>query len=96
MPHGLQVYNAAGVLTFDSALATGGVCLGFFTIPAQVANTEFTFPEYGPGRTGFMINTVQNGESIDHTNFSFDNALGYPRFSFAYTYFARTVLLFIK
>jgi len=39
---GLQIRNAAGVLTFDSTLAIGGVCLGFITVPGVGGVYNFT------------------------------------------------------
>lgn len=80
-------------MTFDSNTATGGVCLGFVTIPAFTSVTK-TYPEFGPGRTGFTVNDLAGSTALD--SFTYDNSLGYPRFTFGSAAYDRSFLLFIK
>ena len=87
MTYGLQLFNAAGTLVFDSGQAVGGVCLGFFNVPNTGAT--FTFPAY-VGRTGVAI--AANSGSLDYTA---DNAPGYLRFTFP-AQPGNTVALFVK
>lgn len=83
----LQAFDSQGRLTFDSALCAGGVCLGLYTVPAGGAT--YTFPDLGPGLTGFALSVIGMGGS-----WSYDNSLGYPRFTFAFN--AGMVALFVR
>lgn len=87
MTTGLRVWSASGKLTFDSTLATGGACLGIFTIPA--GGTTLTFPDF-VGYTGIAICTGTGGALNGYTT---DNGLGYLRFVFMT---AGNVVLFAK
>lgn len=88
MAYGLQVFNASGVLTFDSATVIGAVCLGRYTVP--LGGTTFTFPAFpgGQGRFIFATGGADNSYSID-------SALGYPRFTFGAAVAGYDVLLFV-
>lgn len=96
---GLQLWDSTGRLTFDSAQATGGVCLGFVTVPAApypfTQTTVITYPIFGPGHTGFTINPCGGLGGLTG-DFVYDNELGYPRFTFAGASYDRTILLFLK
>lgn len=70
MSHGLRIWDAAGNLSFDSDLATGGVCIGEFTV--SIGSAPLLFPDY-PGLELFGLNTW-DANWVDY-------ALGYPRFT---------------
>lgn len=100
MTFGLQIFDATGNNTvFDSNAASGGVCIGFVTVPAApypyTAVTSLTYPDFGPGHTGFILNPFAGPAACD-SGFSYDNNLGYPRFNFAGASYDRSVMLFIK
>jgi hypothetical protein len=92
MAYGLQVWNSAGTLTFDSTVAIGGVCLGFYTVPSGGGNT--TFPEI-TGATGIVLQ-ANSGGPINTTLVTTDNTLGYLRFTFDATLVGQTYTLFAK
>ncbi len=71
----LRLWDAnTGQLTFDSELAVGGVCLGFYTPPT--GGGSITFPDI-VGATGFALSAGGRG-----TLYTTDNDLGYLRFNF--------------
>lgn len=78
MTQGLQVFNGSGGVTFDSNNATGGVCLGFYTVPA--AGAVWTFPSMAGATGGLALLAGAGSGAFDYT---VDIALGYPRFTFA-------------
>jgi hypothetical protein len=89
MAHGLQIWNASGVLQFDSSLAAGGVSLGFFAIP--LVGAILTFPTM-VGRTGFLT-SAGSGGPVTYTT---DSVSGYLRFVFPAADSGRFVSLFAK
>lgn len=91
MPYGLQIFDASGNLTFDSTQAAGGVCLGQFAVARGQTNT-FTFPDFGAGHQGFVVDDM-SGSAGPYT---YDEALGYPRFTFDSNNWGGIVLLFLK
>ncbi|WP_219119118.1 hypothetical protein [Janthinobacterium sp. UMAB-56] len=90
MNYGLQVLDADEHVVFDSYLAAGGVCLGIFEVPH--AGAVFTFPDMGGDWRGFSINLV--GRNV--AGMTYDNALGYPRFTFDDLNWGRVVALLVK
>jgi len=72
---GLKIRRGA-VVVFDSRRAAGGVCLGMFRVPG--AQTVLSFP-YMP-RGGTPIVVYSDGSM--HSNWLYDEAMGYPRFIF--------------
>ena len=98
MSYGLQIFDSAGTMTFDSNAASGGVCLGHYVIPASGSfggYYDLTFPDFGSGRTGFALNPV-GGNSGHGEYMTYDNNLGYPRFRFENVTWQRSVFLFLK
>ena len=87
MNHGIQSFDGSGRLMFDTRNAMGGVCMGIFDVPAGGAT--YTFPEMGPGLQGLALSPLGVGSS-----WSYDNAWGYPKFTFAYA--AGPVALFVR
>ncbi|MDN2697136.1 hypothetical protein O0882_12495 [Janthinobacterium sp. SUN073] len=75
MASGLKI-RRAGVVVFDSWLAAGGVCMGIFSIPLE--GWTITFPGAGIGRTPIVI----YGDSFQVSPYTYDEALGCPRFVF--------------
>lgn len=90
MSYGLQIWAASGNLTYDSTLAVGGVCLGFFTIAS--GGSVFTFPDFIT-ETGVAIGSRSGISTEVYTT---DNALGYLRFTFNALCAGATVVLFAK
>lgn len=88
MAFGLQVFDAAGVLTFDSNAVIGAVCLGRYTVP--VGGATYTFPSF-PGGTGRFI----FAGPVPSNTYSIDSSLGYPRFIFGGAIAGYDVLLFV-
>lgn len=91
MTTGLQVFNGSGVCTFDSNNAAGGVCLGFYTVPATTGVT-WTFPAFA-GATGGIA--LLSGGGYGDLTYTVDVALGYPRFIFPVLSAGYEVALFI-
>ncbi len=88
MPVGLRIRNPANnALVFDSTAAVGGVCMGMYSLPNP--NMILSYPELGPGHLGIALNA--GGDRVWYT---YDNDLGYPRFSFPYG--SSQVTIFIK
>lgn len=75
MASGLKI-RRAGVVVFDSWLAAGGVCMGIFSVPFE--DWTITFPGAGIGRTPIVI----CGDGALGLPYTYDEALGYPRFFF--------------
>lgn len=75
MSYGVEIRDSSNRLTFASLHAAGGVCLGIYSIPNGGA--VFTFPDMGPGLQGVVVSVT----GVATPN-SFDNTLGYPRFTF--------------
>lgn len=90
MTQGLQVFNASGVLTFDSNLAVGGVCLGFYTVAA--GGSVWSFPDFA-GCTGLFL---MAGAGFGPYVGTVDTSLGYPRFTFPAITEGMTMVLFAK
>jgi hypothetical protein len=79
MSYGLQVWNAAGVLTFDSLVAVGGVFLGAKIIPegspagsevysgADIAGRTLLCIEVGAGTFNWTTDTVGNQPRLNWT-----------------------------
>ena len=88
MTYGLQLFNNNGSLMFDSTYATGGVCLGFYNIPS--GGTTLTFPDLPAGQG--MALSKNGGFGL---NYSFDNGLGYPRFTFPSSISGYSAVLFV-
>jgi hypothetical protein len=81
--------QTTGALTFDSTLAAGGVCLGFYTVP--VGGGEKTFPTLtGVAGIAFAIAGVGAAYVTDTSTY------GYLRFSFPTAAQDRTFALFAK
>lgn len=76
MAYGLKI-RRAGVVVFDSWLATGGVCMGIFPLPPE--GRTIAFPGTAAGRTPVVI----YGDGFQVIPHTYDEALGYPRFQFA-------------
>lgn len=99
MGAGLQIFNPAGTMLFDSSVAVGGVCMGFVSVPAYVypaaSTLVVTYPDVGPGRSGFVVSCVGGFES-EAGQYDYDNALGYPRFTLYKSPYDRSILLFLK
>ena len=89
MGTGLQVFNPAGVKTFDSDEAYGGVCLGGFTIPGQAATYTLHFYAFTSG-TPYVFNPLGGAECINNMYMSFDYAAGYLRVCFGPTEYNST------
>jgi hypothetical protein len=77
---------------FDSRLATGGVCLGIYTVPS--GQHAYSFPGMGPGLAGLVL-TI-SGNNLSGLAYTYDNALGYPRFTFNGVSTGEPVALFVK
>lgn len=90
MSFGIQIFNQNGTLSFDSTLATGGVCLGFFTVPA--GGTVYNFTDY-IGAVGIALNSGQGRQALVYTT---DSAPGYLRFLFPAAAAGSVVVLFAK
>lgn len=90
MTQGLRVWDASGVLSFDSTQATGGVCLGLYTVAP--GGSTWSFPDFASA-AGIALNagsgTGQFIPAVDHD-------LGYLRFSFPAVCAGQTVALFAK
>lgn len=56
----LIIIDDANRVSFDSRLATAGVCLGIYWVPYEGAT--FNFPDFA-GVQGFMINTSNGGSA---------------------------------
>lgn len=76
--NGLRLWDANANLVFDSTLATGGVCLGFFTVATN--SSTFTFPSI-TSATGFALVAGAGGVAASDY-YSTDSTLGYLRFTF--------------
>jgi len=74
---GLQVADASGVLKFDSTLATGGVCLGFYTVPVGGGTPSFS---QFVTEDGFVMAAGRGVAAVDVV--TSDHAPGYLRFVF--------------
>lgn len=93
MAFGLKVFDASGNTTFDSTLAVGGVCLGFYTVAS--GGSTWSFPDFvtetaiaiaaGSGLTGPITEYM----TVDHVP-------GYLRVSFDAVCAGITVVLFAK
>lgn len=77
---------------FDSRQATGGVCLGIYTLPS--GQSEYSFPGMGPGLAGRVL-TI-SGNNLSGMAYAYDNDLGYPRFTFNGVSTGEPVALFVK
>lgn len=75
MAYGLQVWDAAAALVFDSTVAVGGACLGIFNVP--VGGATYTFPEI-TSAIGIALSAGYGGP-LAYTS---DSSLGYLRFVF--------------
>jgi hypothetical protein len=73
--HGLKIRRGA-VVVFDSRRAAGGVCLGMFRVPG--AQTVLGFLYMPRGR----VPVVVYGDGSMHSNWLYDETMGYPRFIF--------------
>ncbi|OBV41706.1 hypothetical protein [Janthinobacterium psychrotolerans] len=78
MTHGLKIRNG-GRVVFDSTLAVGGVCLGIFVISG--AARVFSFPNFPTGHAPVVV----FGDGTTRSNWQYDEAMGYPRFTFPST-----------
>lgn len=87
---GLRVFNSAGVKTFDSQEATGGVCLGFFTVPTGGGSKSF--PAF-PRAAGYALSA---GRSGGYSGCTLDNSQGYLRFTFEEFSQGHVMVLFAK
>ena len=91
----VKLWDTSGNVTFDSDLAVGGVCLGFYTVPS--GGGEITFPSYTGSVVGIGIATgalTTNGVTTDYT--SDTSTYGYLRFSFPAYLAGATYTLFAK
>ena len=99
MGQGLQLFYDNGVVMFDSDVAIGGVCLGFFVIPAApypfTATTNVDFPGFAVNRIGFVVSPICGLDSVG-ANYTYTTAPGYPRFVFDGSSFERNLMLFLK
>ncbi len=77
---------------FDSRLAVGGVCLGIYDVPS--GGHTYSFPGMGPSLVG-MVLTI-SGNNLSGLAYTYDNALGYPRFIFNGVSIGEPVALFVK
>lgn len=78
------------IVTFDSSLAAGGVCLGIFTVASGGSN--FDFPEF-PSAQGIALVTGSAGIAFVY---SVNYVPGYLRFVFPGICAGQTVALFAK
>lgn len=86
----LQMWDkTTGALTFDSTQTSGGVCLGFFTVPA--GGGEKTFPSM-TGVTGFALSASGGGVQCTSDTTTY----GYLRFVFPLITEGSTFALFAK
>ncbi len=90
MTMGIQLWGSTGVLEFDSNVATGGVCLGFFTVAG--GGSTWTFPSI-TGATGIALVAGAGNNGVLYTQ---DNVLGYLRFIFNSLTAGVTFVLFAK
>lgn len=90
MANGLRLWDGSANLVFDSTLATGGVCLGFYTVAS--GGSDFAFTDF-VGNTGVAINA---NPALPALLYTVDNALGYLRFRFDGLCAGGTYLLFAK
>lgn len=82
--------KTTGILTFDSDVATGGVCLGFYTVPNN--GGEALFPAYTGSVTGIVIPVTAKG-----VDFTYDTTTyGYLRFVFPSYLAGYSYVLFVK
>jgi hypothetical protein len=88
---GLQVANAAGVLTFDSTVAVGGVCLGFYTVPSGGGTPAFS---QFPTEAGFVMASGRSVAALEAV--TFDHAPGYLRFVFPASVAGQTFVLWAR
>lgn len=72
---GMKIRRGSTVV-FDSTRAVGGVCLGIFNIPG--AQTVLTFASMPRGHTPMVVCS----DGTMRSNWQYDEALGYPRFTF--------------
>lgn len=89
MTKGLKIRHA-GVVTFDSSIAAGGVCLGVFTIAAGGA--VIGFPAFATAQ-GIALSAGQ-GRAASLVTVNHD--LGYLRFIFPAAAAGSAVTLFAK
>lgn len=92
MTYGLQVMDSAGNITFDSTVATGGVCLGFYTVAS--GGSTFSFPDFVT-ETGLVFNSSANGGNVKF-GYTTNNSPGYLQFIFDPICAGATVVLFAK
>jgi hypothetical protein len=90
MTYGLQVFDASGNTTFDSNVAVGGVCLGFYTV--ATGGSTWTFSDF-VSETGIVLNV---GGTSGYISYTTDNSLGYLRFVFGAGSAGLTFALFAK
>ena len=90
--NGIRLWDANANLVFDSTLATGGICLGFFTVAA--GGSTFTFPSI-TGAAGFALVAGAGGIAASDY-YTTDSALGYLRFTFYPVVSGTVFVLFAK
>lgn len=88
--YALLIRDATNNVVFDSRLAAGGVCLGFYTVAS--GGSDFTFPDF-TASTGVALNTNATVPALLYT---VDNDLGYLRFRFHALCAGGTYVLFAK
>lgn len=94
MSYGLQIFDSSGNLSFDSNVAAGGVCVGFFDVPSS--GRVIDFPEFGTGRTGFFITPIGGAGNYYYSAVWSTTVDGYLRLTCAAAITAYKVLPFIS
>ncbi len=90
MGSGLQIFNQQGQLTFDSSLASGGVCLDIVLLPG--GTSTYSFPYAPQGRTPFII----YGGGFVNEPWSYSTPDGVPTFTFTSGGSGVTVGMYLK
>lgn len=92
MSYGLQTFNAAGAVTFDSTLAVGFLPIGLYEVALGAPGFVKTWPGY-PGRTVFIVDS--DGFGYSHEGVTVDSALGYPRITVASSTISQRIFLVV-
>ena len=92
MPAKMQVYNASGVLVFDTETALGGQIVDMPTV-AALATQTFFYPAFAGRSMDVLLIGSAFGYSGDDIGAPVDYALGYPRVIVAGQNWLRTFLV---
>lgn len=89
--YGNQAWDASGVKVWDSSIASGGMSLGFYTIPISGV---ISFPTIVGPRTGFAL--PGSAAFLWPIECTTDTTLGYLRFVFSTYQAGYVVALFMR